>query len=370
MLTAVYHFAVSDLWVRSEVLGTHHTATLADHTITLILPADSADFGINNNAVGLSALGGGYNLLSALGGYNLDSDSATLLAAEVRIIRVEVQVESDLKAPPESDAGNKAAEPGPDAGSEAAEPSVNALDEGIRILSETVKIAREFAQRYINLVRTQLHQFWLGPSESQLRVTWLSQLIDSDGHNIPVGYNDPFPPVLVHWTDSALSVEVQAALVRKASEGVEPDLADTFLNDAEYTTYMFANPNLRQAVLLAAVACEIKIKDTITTLASPEQRSLVNLLLENPRDWTMAAAALFDKGMEAVCGKSLRTENLDLYKEIDLLFRDRNNIAHKGGARVSPDDILIKHISSAKSAFEWLDGILSQARVNAEDSEQ
>lgn len=71
----------------------------------------------------------------------------------------------------------------------------------------------------------------------------------------------------------------------------------------------------------------------------------------------MAAASLFDKGLKAVCGKSLREEDRNLYKAIDLLFQDRNKIAHRGGAGLSPDDTLKEHIRSAKSVFKWLDGI-------------
>lgn len=140
-----------------------------------------------------------------------------------------------------------------------------------------------------------------------------------------------------------------------------PDLAVTFLCDAEYAASRGSDPNLRYAVLLAAIACEIKVKDAITALASPEQQSLVNLLLESPRDWTMTAVSLFGKGLKAICGKSLRDEDRSLYNEIDLLFQDRNRIAHRGGIRVSSDNILRNHIASAKSAFEWLDKLLSQA---------
>ena len=150
----------------------------------------------------------------------------------------------------------------------------NIIDEGIRILRETVSIAREFAERYIALVRTELDQYWLGPSESRLKQTWLSQLIDSDGRAIPVGYSEA-EPVQIHLTESALPGEVHAALVQKASEGAEPGLADKFLRDAEYTAFAASAPHMRQAVLLAAIACEIKVKTAITTLASPEQLPLV-----------------------------------------------------------------------------------------------
>jgi hypothetical protein len=366
MLTAVYHFEVSDLWVRSEVLGTRHAAIFAGHAITLILPADGRDFGLERDISGLSALGG----------YTLASATEDLLAAEVLIIRLEVEVDSNLKAPaepvaePEPSAqypvANSGAAPEPSASptqptppEQVARPDANTINEGIRIFRETVNIAREFAERYVALVRTELDQYWLGPSESRLRLTWLSQLIDRDGHTIQVGYSEA-GPVQIHGTESALTGELHAVLVQKASEGAEPNLADKFLRDAEYTAFAASTPHLRQAVLLAAIACEIKVKAAITTLASPEQLPLVNLLLENPRDWTMAAAALFDKGLKAVSNISLRDEDRPLYNQIDLLFQDRNKIAHRGGVRVSHDVTLIKHITSAKLAFEWLDGILGQ----------
>ena len=222
---------------------------------------------------------------SALGGYSQDSKTGKLLAAEVRVIRVEVEVESDLKALPEPEGNNEPVKttelaveseqtdnrPGPAvttqqvsepaeiedvketaaaptaageleiAASPSGPPAVNVIEEGLRILRDTVEIARQFAQRYISLVRIRLDQFWLGPSESQLRVTWISKLLDSDGRDMRVGYSDPMPVRLL-WSESALSTELHATLVRQASEGVEPSLAETFLRDGEYAAYRLTDP--------------------------------------------------------------------------------------------------------------------------------
>jgi hypothetical protein len=337
MLTAVYHFGVSELWVKSELLGTRHNTIFNGHNIVLILPGNGIDFGTSKN--------GGY----PLGGYTMHSGSEEMLAAEILMIRVEIQVEGDLKGMPrDSDS----------------RPSQDVLLAGLEILRQSVEIAREFAKNYIALVRTNLDQYWLGPSESELRLAWISQLLDSDGNVIPVGYSDPMP-VSWHSTDNALSADVNQLLIQEASEGVQPDLADSFLRDAEYTAYKLRDPNLHQAVVLAAIACEIKVKDVITSLASDEQKPLVDLLLENPRDVSLAASSLFDKGMSAVCNRSLLKEDKNLWKQVDLLFQDRNKIAHKGGKRASPDDVLRQHITSAKAAFNWLNGVQSAANVKA-----
>jgi hypothetical protein len=331
MLTAAHHFEVVDLWVRGELLGTRHAVTFAGHKVSLIFPANETDFGVETNNSDPPVLGH----TSLRGRENVPT-------AEVLMIRIEVEVVSDFKLPTE----------------QIEVPTSVASYEGVKILRDTEQIAREFAQKYISLVRAELDQFWLGPSESQLKSTWLTLLLDNSGNGIEASYGDPVA-VTIYALDNILSEELNAAFIQKVLEGAEPDLAATFLTDAQYTVLRANDPNLRQAVLLAAIACEVKIKDTITSLATPEQRQLVDLLLDHPRDWTMAASSLYDKGLEAVCGRSLRKENIDLYKDIDLLFQDRNRIAHKGGDRVSADDILKKHIRSAKSVFDWLDGILN-----------
>jgi hypothetical protein len=228
------------------------------------VPAYRADFDLERDRSGLSALGG----------YTLASGTEDLLAAEVLIIRVEVQVDSDLKALPSTPSGVPR---------QTSRPNADVINEGLGILRETFKLAREFAERYIALVRTEADQYWLGPSESRLYQTWLTQLIDGDGRTIPVGYGEP-GPVYMLTIESALTGEVHAALVRNASVGTEPNLADKFLSDAEYAAFAASSPHLRQATLLAAIACEVKVKETITIAASPEQQLLVDLLLENPRD--------------------------------------------------------------------------------------
>lgn len=315
MLTAVYHFEVSDLWLSSDLLGTRHDVTFGDYNLTLILPGSQTDFGTDKITSGPP--------IYTLAGITSDSPSGRLLAAEVVMIRVEVHVPGDLKAPPE----------------QGAKPSNKDINTGISILRDLVEVAREFAQNYIGLARTIFGQYWLGPSESKLKTTWVNQLLDDDGNIIPVAYYDP---VRISWHsfDSALSVDANQWLVDSAANGDRPELAESFLRDADYAATQTSYPDLRQAVLLAAIACEIKVKDTLNAMASPEQVPLLTLLLENPRDWSMTASSLFDKAARAICGRSLRDENRNLFKEIDLLFQDRNKIAHKGGEKVSPDILL------------------------------
>lgn len=167
-------------------------------------------------------------------------------------------------------------------------------------------------------------------------------------------------PIPVTWysADSALSEEKNAELVRQAALGTKPGLAETLFSDARFALQP-PIPDFRQAVLLAAIACEVKVKDVLVSMASPDQRPVLNLLLENPRDWSMGAASLFDKAMEAVCSRLLRKEDPALYKDVDLLYQNRNKIAHRGGTGLLTDDVLRGHVVSAGQAFAWLDGIVA-----------
>ncbi|MBV9012284.1 MAG: hypothetical protein JO272_09590 [Pseudonocardiales bacterium] len=115
---------------------------------------------------------------------------------------------------------------------------------------------------------------------------------------------------------------------------------------------------MREAVLLAAIACEMKVKDAIEMLARHDQKSLVELVLKNPRDVPIAAASLFDKALKAVCGKSMREDKKELFKSVEKLYQTRNSIAHRGGRDICGDSELGELIRSAVKAFAYLDELL------------
>jgi hypothetical protein len=107
-------------------------------------------------------------------------------------------------------------------------------------------------------------------------------------------------------------------------------------------------------VLLAAIACEIAVKNTLLEVASPHQRQLVESLLQNPRDFSLAAIALFDKPCLAVLGRSLKAQDTALYKRVEALFEDRNRIAHRALAGLRPEKDLRSEVGAAREAVSWV----------------
>lgn len=108
---------------------------------------------------------------------------------------------------------------------------------------------------------------------------------------------------------------------------------------------------------MAAIACEVAVKQSLRDAARPEQQELVELVLSSPRDVSLAAATLFDKGCKAVVTRSLKEENASLYKRVDKLFQDRNKIAYRGGEGLT-DDVLAEHVATAREALEWLSTVV------------
>jgi hypothetical protein len=109
-------------------------------------------------------------------------------------------------------------------------------------------------------------------------------------------------------------------------------------------------------LVLAAIATEVKVKEPLVRLASTEQRPVLDLVLENPRDWSVAAIALFDKALDAVAGRSLRTEDKPLYTAVKTLFEHRNRVAHRGDITLE-QSLVRDDINAAIKVAGWLDGL-------------
>jgi len=105
--------------------------------------------------------------------------------------------------------------------------------------------------------------------------------------------------------------------------------------------------------LLAAIACETKIESVLRERVSPEKTALVELLIAKPRDFSVAASALFSDVLAAALGRFLKKDKKVLHKKIERLFEIRNRIAHRG-ERPQQDEAY-SVVVGARELFEWLD---------------
>jgi len=229
------------------------------------------------------------------------------------------------------------------------------LDEAHRVYDEAEPIAIELTRRYIQHVRVRFRQSWLGSSAWTPSGVWNTEMRDASGHRLAVSYSR-MGTVVLQFCEDALTIADQQEAISNASRGIDPPLAESLLADARFVNWPTGNSDRRQGVLLAAIACEVKIKQRLRELAHSEQQGLLALILDNPRDVTIAVSSLLDTTLDAVCGRSLRRDDKNLYKAAVSLFEDRNTVAHRGGVGLDPGQ-LGKHFQTAQSLFSYLDSI-------------
>jgi hypothetical protein len=230
------------------------------------------------------------------------------------------------------------------------------------LLIESLRgVAETFVWEFLNQARGTLGQFWVGTSTDPPRMTG-SSLIDLDTDEpIPV-----IPPIesqaLGLGSDAGITPDQVEHLATRASEASEVPLPDELIADAKYLAYVRKPPDARLAVLLAAIACEAQIKRRLNSLVAPgeDSRALLALILENPRDVTLAVVTHFDKTAKAVVGRSLREENKPLWKHAERLFEIRNEIAHGRGKQASEGEQR-QAINCAGELFAWMDTLRRSA---------
>jgi hypothetical protein len=114
--------------------------------------------------------------------------------------------------------------------------------------------------------------------------------------------------------------------------------------------------NFGLSAVVAAMVCEVTVKDFLRAHATPEQQALVEAVIDNPREVTVAASELYNLGIRSVVGRSLRDDDKAAFKALSALFSARNRYVHRG--LDSPDlDSIRAHLEAARAALAYLRGI-------------
>jgi hypothetical protein len=157
---------------------------------------------------------------------------------------------------------------------------------------------------------------------------------------------------------------------RGPAEGGDPAVADLLLADARMVLSPFGISQAwkrerrytARAVLLAAIAAEVKIKGTLVEKTPDELQGLLDVILDNPRDITIATGQLLDKSMKAAVGVSLLEQDKPLFKDVTErtstkwgLFPLRNRVAHHGyQPKLAEAE---KAVDTVQRLFAWLNGV-------------
>lgn len=216
------------------------------------------------------------------------------------------------------------------------------------VLQSKLPRAREVFLNFAELLRIERNSEWL---ESRTKISEgdhvASGVLTKNGTRLDFG-SLILQPLVVRLSRDSLKREEAVGLLARVDRGVAPPLWDVFLADANSAT------DLKHAVLLAAIACEVAVKTTLQERSNADQAPLIDLMLNHPRDVSLAAANLFDEPCRLILGRSLREDDKALFVEMSHLFEDRNKIAHRGLAKLRDDASLQREVSSASAAIDWL----------------
>ena len=234
------------------------------------------------------------------------------------------------------------------------------------VLGRAFPVAAGAVESFVAWIRTRGRQYWL-PS-------WYDGFIDLSRAKLVYARTDtevvdrrPWNPPMTAFgrsREEAVTPEELDYVISALQADEAPPDENVLLADAQA---VLRNPgparrDTARAVLLAAMAAEKKIKATLVAKAPEELHDLLDILLENPRDVSIATGQLLDKPLKAVLGVSLREQDTTLFKDVTDktktrwgLFPLRNRVAHYA---YKPDPAQAEHsVGTAVRLFAWLDAL-------------
>lgn len=211
---------------------------------------------------------------------------------------------------------------------------------------------------WLSHIRTSKDQPWLGlRAESPLQHgrCWLEDW-DASVRLIQLG---PLQTTTIRLGVPLLSTSDLELIADRVALGHEPAPADSLLTDARFLATDADVVDAQRAVLIAAMACEVKAKAFISEHADPQKRELVKLLLKR----TSNLPNLVDELLSATFGNSLRQSDPALFKSVVRLTELRNRVVHQGDG-VGADEAH-RMVVGAKQFFDWLDSLSAIASPGA-----
>ena len=324
-LTAVLFVEIDGLYVARDLLGTTLQVQKEEFDVTLQFPVGAKDF----------AGQVGDEFWTAVGAPSAGTQDDPEQLVSVNALKVEVTGDSDLDAT--TYAG-------------ATDPRLNEYFEWFRRAGD-VGIA---AVRYVrDWVRTEKEQSWLGETGASPRLLGVQSLIDSATESrLPIGI-----PITIETSmrgdDVAMTVSDTALLLAAMRGGSEREVAELFLADARHALAYAEPRDPTRAVVLAAIALEVKTKQVFRRLANEDQRSLVDLVIDRPAEVSVSVVALLNFGLDAVVGRSLKAEDKALNDAVQKTMALRNDIVHRG-SRPDPEQARAA-VGAVVRTNKWLD---------------
>jgi len=309
-LTVVFHFDVDELNVRQDLLGTVLETEQEDYAVRVEFPTDAGAFK-------RSWVNPAHARPKGTRGPNGPNPVSVL-----RVIQVQVDMGRGL-----GDEGSGNAE------------SV--------LVREARPAARAVVRRLLDWARTQDRQVWLLPPHMPPDEVDAARLMNSAGE-ITHGYGNEGGVIVMFSPEDSPRGDV--------SQGVtnwEVPEAESLLAEAWWAIWPGNPPDTKRAILLAAIALEVKTPQTLQLLAQGDSRRLLELLLDRYDETPMSVNFQLNALAEALAGEALKAHDGKLAKSVKALYGLRNDVAHRG---ITPDvEPAQEAVEAAQQTFDWLE---------------
>jgi hypothetical protein len=240
------------------------------------------------------------------------------------------------------------------------EPGESEIELGQAALDAAFPVVLSVAIDFISWLRVHAKRFRLGASHEPPKALNGDLIETSSGRRVRNISFNPKVHIVGFGPLAGLTVAALDEVAEFLNVGAVADTADLLLADAREALaspgveqeWEVTTRDVRRAILLAAIASEVKIKRTLLEKTPEHRRSLVEIILKNFREVEVAVGDLPHKTMKAATGRSLHEDNPALFDAVKRLFTDRNAIAHRG----EPPELhqARRDVQAAVDLFAWL----------------
>jgi hypothetical protein len=331
-LSVSSRFALRGIWVQPDALGQEFTWNMDQYQVTLALPQSQGDFTADDEPE--------IQKIPALMPTARITGSGE--AVSVHLIKVTVKFSGPISA------ATKAA---------AMEASQSEDDsEALSVFGNTAQqyweeghgVAARAAHTWLSYVRVVSSQPWLGIAVEPPVHYGRSYIMD-DVAGVGLMAFGPKQSVTIRSGLVALALDQLNEIQRKVENREEYSAAEALLADARFLAREAEVVDSQRAILIAAIAAEIKSKLTIRQKIDPAKSELLNLVLDRVSN----LPKLLDTVLEAAFSISLRTSEPQLYEKMQRLNILRNHVVHRG-IRVEQAEGR-QLVVAAGQLFDWLD---------------
>lgn len=229
------------------------------------------------------------------------------------------------------------------------------LTDELRAIADTeiaaVKpIAEAVASLFVRHLRaTAPAQSWLGLSAHAPAQYGIAQLEYRDTGQRIFGYG-PLQSVTMRSSRLRLDLVDIESIIKDVAARREPGIAESLLADAWHLSDAEVANDQDRAILVAATACEVKVKQFIQDRVPASGRAMADLILSRRSN----LPELLHEALLATLGVSLKKEDGELFGKVASLAAQRNAIIHRGRRNLKADQL---HLPAqvGSSLFEWLE---------------